>query len=617
MSARVTRQAIDVMGKGAGKLRVTRQMIEVLSAQTVGLSASNILSLQQFANPYARVTQQEIDVLGAGSGTARVTQQLVEVLGDDSVDIEGIGVNVMSLTVGATASLDRQGVAENTLDLTVGAFTGVEVQCESVLALSVEAVGYNATHHASADNSIALENESEGRNPNIVVEAQTDLELVQDNTVRNTVIRISAENSITFIQDSPFRDFDGDAFSDLSTLDCSAAGEQVGSKQVANVLALTQTARHNFLFVSAASALAMNQGPYIGQKYTKAVSAPMSLTQIGSAHKLPGVVEVESLLAFEQEAYGDTDIIQRSQTSILKLTQTATVNVAYAVNGDSDFQSTLQLNQFATVAAPRFASANNVLSLSNEPRFSQNARVTITHLLSLTHKCGLVKEASASNVLELLQKANRIVTAQSILNLQVTVTGQPVKPAATVFTLTDTLSRVLIAKRSVNQALGLTDSATGYIIAGGLFCNYRPFVGAGPGQAPSVTPPTLGHATLTLTYPFVSPTLTVVLRNPQFGNQDRLAFDRINRETRGGTLDMFADPDWPKQTTLVVTVQSLRQPQVDNLLAFFQASVGKEVGYLDHENRLWRGIITTPEASIEQEGKDRFNVNFEFEGTLA
>lgn len=617
MSARVTRQAIDVMGKGAGKLRVTRQMIEVLSAQTVGLAASNTLALEQYANPYARVTQQEIDVLGDGSGTARVTQQLVEVLGDDSVDINGIGVNVLSLIVGATASVDRFGIAENILDLEDGVFNGVQVEVGNELGLVTETTGYNSTHHADADSSIGLESEAIGHNPNIRVSASNDIDLVHDGLGRNSVIRISADNAIAFIQESPFRDHPESVISDLSTLDCFAIGAPSGVEHVTSVLALSQTVRHNFVYVAAASAIAMNQGPYIGQKYTKVASVPLSLVNAGSATRLPGVVVVESVLAFEQEATGDTDIISRSRTSVLELTQTATANRDIPVNGDFNFQSTLQLEQSVTAAAPRFVSASTVLPLSNEVRFSQNARVSIVDLLSLDSRCGLVKERSATNVLELLQKAVRIVTASSILNLQQTLDVNRVKAGSSTFVLTQTLARVLEAKRTVVQPLDLSVSANGFIIAAGLFCAYKPFIGSGPGQAPAVTPPMLGYAKLSLTYPLISPTLTVVLRNPQFGNQDRLAFDRVNRETRGGTLDMFADPDWPKQTTLNVNVTALRRQQVENLLAFFQASIGQEIGLLDHENRQWRGIIITPDASVEQEGKDRFTVNFEFEGALA
>jgi alkyl hydroperoxide reductase subunit AhpC len=121
---------------------------------------------------------------------------------------------------------------------------------------------------------------------------------------------------------------------------------------------------------------------------------------------------------------------------------------------------------------------------------------------------------------------------------------------------------------------------------------------------------------LTLTYPFVSPTRTVVLRNPQFGNVDRLAFDRINRETRGGTLIMFADATWPKQQTMNVTLTALNRQQKENLLDFLSTSVGQDIGLLDHENRLWKGIVLTPDATINNDSRGGYTITLEFEGVL-
>ena len=52
---------------------------------------------------------------------------------------------------------------------------------------------------------------------------------------------------------------------------------------------------------------------------------------------------------------------------------------------------------------------------------------------------------------------------------------------------------------------------------------------------------------------------SVTLRAPNLGNKDRLSFNRIVRETRGGTLIVFADPIWPKLETLVLTFSGLQR----------------------------------------------------------
>jgi hypothetical protein len=107
-----------------------------------------------------------------------------------------------------------------------------------------------------------------------------------------------------------------------------------------------------------------------------------------------------------------------------------------------------------------------------------------------------------------------------------------------------------------------------------------------------------------------------VLRNPELANKETLSFDRINRETRGGTLEVYSDPDWPKAKTLSLEVQHLKQSQVDDLLQFFLDSLGQEIGLLDHENRQWRGFILTPDAEVTHVGRENRSVQFDFEGEL-
>ncbi len=119
-----------------------------------------------------------------------------------------------------------------------------------------------------------------------------------------------------------------------------------------------------------------------------------------------------------------------------------------------------------------------------------------------------------------------------------------------------------------------------------------------------------------MTYPYVTPTTTVVLRNPEFGNRERLGFNRINRETRGGSLIVFADPQWPKIKTVQVTLNSLSADQAADLKAFLRESLGKEIGLLDYENRQWRGIITNPDTEVANPGRCDYTAILEFEGDL-
>ena len=93
-------------------------------------------------------------------------------------------------------------------------------------------------------------------------------------------------------------------------------------------------------------------------------------------------------------------------------------------------------------------------------------------------------------------------------------------------------------------------------------------------------------------------------------------FNRISRETRGGTLVVFADPIWPKIQTLSLTFSGLTLTEADALLAFCDAHLGQEIGLLDWEHRYWKGVIMTPEDPIVQDTRDTYSASFEFEGEL-
>ena len=109
---------------------------------------------------------------------------------------------------------------------------------------------------------------------------------------------------------------------------------------------------------------------------------------------------------------------------------------------------------------------------------------------------------------------------------------------------------------------------------------------------------------------------SVTLRAPNLGNKDRLSFNRIVRETRGGTLVVFADPIWPKLETLVLSFSGLGATQSQQLLAFLETHLGEEIGLLDWEGRCWKGVVMTPTNPVVQDARDSYSASLEFEGEL-
>jgi hypothetical protein len=108
----------------------------------------------------------------------------------------------------------------------------------------------------------------------------------------------------------------------------------------------------------------------------------------------------------------------------------------------------------------------------------------------------------------------------------------------------------------------------------------------------------------------------VVLRAPELDNRDRNSYSRVTRDTRGGHLSVFSDPNWPKVRTLAITIIGLLETDVDNLQAFLLSTIGQNIGITDWEGRLWEGVITNPDERATQDGKGRWTISLEFEGEM-
>jgi hypothetical protein len=282
--------------------------------------------------------------------------------------------------------------------------------------------------------------------------------------------------------------------------------------------------------------------------------------------------------------------------------------------------SVISLSQDVVVAGSFSPFASSALGLTDTVGVSTPVKgETIDDAMTLTDQVNIHYELSLADTISLVDRTQRIIAVVDPLSLvQSAVIAKSILVEDTL-SLEDSAAAQQILEIELDDSLGLNHVLTYFIETGGTECQYTPFVGDGPGipSPPSTTPPTLGSATLTLTYPFVSPTTTLVLRNPDFGNQRSLGFSRIFRTSRGGELEVFADPDWPETETLSVTIDGLSETQAQDFLTFLGTSLGQEIGLLDWENRQWRGIITTPDAEVTDNGTCRKTTSFDFEGELA
>lgn len=113
-----------------------------------------------------------------------------------------------------------------------------------------------------------------------------------------------------------------------------------------------------------------------------------------------------------------------------------------------------------------------------------------------------------------------------------------------------------------------------------------------------------------------SGSLSIQLRNPEFGNSDSVDVRRINRKTRGGDLMVYRDPIWPKTRIFKVNFIFLKQDDLSRLLDFIHRTVGQIVTYTDYEGQVWSGIIITPGDEVSQPGTNNYAATFSFQVQL-
>lgn len=153
----------------------------------------------------------------------------------------------------------------------------------------------------------------------------------------------------------------------------------------------------------------------------------------------------------------------------------------------------------------------------------------------------------------------------------------------------------------------------------GSTCYYDPILvqGSDPDAptAPTAAKPTFTYYdNVLLYYPTDTPTMSVQLRAPNMGDRDRLQNLRVQRESRGGTLQVFADPTWPKVQTLVLSFTQIKESEATDLQDFFLNTLGLTVGLRDWEGNVWHGVVVNPDEPLVRSRRDLFDITFEFDG---
>jgi hypothetical protein len=191
-------------------------------------------------------------------------------------------------------------------------------------------------------------------------------------------------------------------------------------------------------------------------------------------------------------------------------------------------------------------------------------------------------------------------------------------PASENITVTDSIDIEIILGRTITETITVTETLAYELVSGISLCTYHPFVG-GSTITPHPTPPSTVAPTETpqgnfvFSYPVVGPTDTVTLVGPESDDRERLHVQRINRTSRGLTLHVYADPQWPKVKRLSLGVDVCSETKAQELIDFITLTVGQEVKLRDWHNRNWQGIITNPDAAVVRTKMNSWTVAIEFE----
>ena len=567
-------------------LRVSRQHVEALYVP----------------DPNIRVSRQHVEYLGVVPGTIRVSRQHVEYL------------------VPAVSIHDES--ASSTLVLTQGVLRVASIFNRSASSSLSMIQGVGKLVNLSVGNTLELTDELNYHGP-ISRSAVTILDI--SSSVRIPLV-IPVEASSTLEMDQAAYSAGSIYVSASNNLELQVFADEIVKFRPANsTLSLEQSVDVDKV-VPASSALELTQSAHV-DSVSKTASSEITLTQFARAE--PFAQSVTSTITLSQTARSQFQFASTSST--LELDQVAIAAKPIRVSAESDLTTTEEVWDFDTF---EFVTTETGLrhSVANAGDLSrlEYSQLNFKQSVDVFKVLATAIPGVATSAMSLSQSVWASLTlgpeAESIIVLAQASTGDIGYSAddSTLSLEQTAVYSVIRAARTSSSEIGVTQSVTYVLETGSSRHQYTPFVGTSTDpNAPTPPPEAIDGPMVGIEVPFqlVYPSLGVVtdsvgLKTPNLGNKDRLAFNRVLRETRGGTLIVFADPIWPKVQTLVLTFSGLLRVEAYELQTFISDHLGQEIGLIDWEHRYWRGVITTPDEPLVEDRFDSYTTSFDFEGEL-
>jgi len=609
-SLRVTRQAAEALSTNVGSARVSRQMMEILAGEVSALC----------------VTRQAFEVIGYPSGSARVSRQMVEALAttmiwtDTATDTlslsetyaESSGVPVsgndtLTLTDSTGVVSTRQLGTHDQLTLaeSLTARWPKVVAASDTLTLS-EATVFGKIWTVGSFDAISFSEQEKSVGPRLIGLADT---LALSETLYRPVSAAVSCADVVLLSDTIRSNLSETAFGD-SCVFAESFDTRIRSRTLSDRLQLTEVFNDSG-WVGASDKLAFAESFNL-QHIT--VSTTDRLTFAEGWHSVAPALACRDSLAFTESWRSSARIVTCSDVIFLVETP-AFKSPGYVACSDALQTVSYALDPVTLTSVETITGLQDTFTATRLHAETQFDALALADSFSAYLLKVAAKEVSCGDTIALTEDCRRTKTGNfpDFLALTDSFSASICKWAADSLAFAEELTVMRSGALTCSDSLDYSERVLPFKIDGDILYRYSP--------AGVLDPLNASLSGVTTTFQLLFPatgtvTDSVILRAPNLGNKDRLSFNRVLRETRGGTLIVYADPMWPKIERLVLSFSGLQRAETQQLLAFFANHLGVEVGLLDWEQRCWQGLIMTPEAPVVEDTRGRFSASFEFEGVL-
>lgn len=628
MPIRVTRIYVDALGNVPSAIRATRIYVDALGTVPSSIRTTriyvDILGVTNFSS--ARLERSGIQVLFTFEQIQTASSQIVLTQEAELFEILLDASSAITLTQTAVSTIPIDAAASNALIL---AHTAV-ADLSTFGRLAQSSITLTQSAESSIKNLFAItpdpQSDAPESLPNFTEGWETTAYLAQ-------TFDLTASSTLTLSQTLPQPTGRRSVFADSTIVFNQFADTDVKTRNVVTLFdTLTDTATVEKILL-ASSTIVITQSAINGIVNLVAEST-LSFIQTAS----PG--------PFSRDASTDIDIdntwIQTVTSSIKNISASSTITLQDSNNvlrpWYADAESEVQGVTGPTVdlGPPDVFVPGGPFGLADEATYTMDPTRSATSILSfLSQADGVFVSASAidltaTTLIGFVDEATLSIVADAVttLTLQDTASGDLNVLTAISSLLDETLDHtatVTIDRFNIpaTNTLDLKHSVAYTIIRDTTPCYYAPFIGTSAGDTTPPRPllpeqriPQLPGIRFRLVYPpfDTGATIdTVDLRAPSFGNRERLEPTRIQRESVGGTLHIFADPIWPKVHMLQMQFQALKTVVARDLLRFIERWIGQEIGIYDYEGRIWKGVITNPTEAVVHDRRESWSATLEIE----